>query len=104
MRSAKNKMLLDLSELGIRHRLDGPISDRKSVDMLLRAIAQNSQEFKPIRRNLSRWLVEESVAGGKDNFLNLGTDDFYEGRHRSKYTQRRSSIKNIYNRICTLNM
>ena len=104
MRSAKNKMLLDLSELGIRHRLDGPISDCKSVDMLLRAIAQNSQEFKPIRRNLSRWLVEESVAGGKDNFLNLGTDDFYEGRHRSKCTQRRSSIKNIYNRICTLNM
>ena len=104
MRSAKSKMLLDLSELGIRHRLDEPISDCKSVDMLLRAIAQNSQEFKPIRRNLSRWLVEESVAGGKDNFLNLGTDDFYEGRHRSKYTQRRSSIKNIYNRICTLNM
>ena len=104
MRSAKNKMLLDLSELGIRHRLDGPISDCKSVDMLLRAIAQNSQEFKPIRRNLSRWLVEESVAGGKDNFLNLRTDDFYEGRHRSKYAQRRSSIKNIYNRICTLNM
>ena len=93
MRSAKNKMLLDLPELGIRHRLDGPISDCKSVKMLLRAIAQNYQEFKPIPRNLSRWLVEESVAGGKDNFVNLGTNDFYDGRRRSKYIQRGSYIQ-----------
>ena len=36
VRSAKNKMLLYLSEAGIRQRLDGPISDFKSVGVLPR--------------------------------------------------------------------
>ena len=35
-------MLLYLIESGIRHRLDGPISDGKNVGELPRAIAQNS--------------------------------------------------------------
>ena len=59
-------MLLYLSELGIRHRLDGPISDFKSVVVLSRAIAQNSHKFEAIPQNPNRRLTEGSVACGKN--------------------------------------
>ena len=39
VRSAKNEMLFYLPAPGIRHRLDGPISDCKSVGVLPRTIA-----------------------------------------------------------------
>ena len=41
VRSTKIKALLYLSEPGIRHELDGQISNCKSVDVLPRATAQN---------------------------------------------------------------
>ena len=37
--SAKNEMLLYLFKPGIKHRVDGPISDCKSTGLLPRAIA-----------------------------------------------------------------
>ena len=46
--------------------MDGPISDYKNVDVLPRAIAQNSRKFEPIPRNSNRRLTEGSVARGKD--------------------------------------
>ena len=61
-----------------------------------RAIAQNSRKFEPIPRNSNWRLADGSVAHGKDknirkwklntcdNFVNLGTKNFFVGRHRSK--------------------
>ena len=66
MRSAENKMLLYLSEPGIRHSLDGPISDCKSVGVLPRDIVQDSQKFKLIQLYSNWRLAEGSVARGKD--------------------------------------
>ena len=64
--SSKNKTQFYLSERGIRYRLDGPISDCKSVCMLLRAIAPNLRNFETISRNSNRSLAEGIVARGKD--------------------------------------
>ena len=58
--------LLYLSEPGIRHRMDRPVSDYKSVDVLPSVIAQNFRKFEPIPRNSNRRLTEGSVACGKD--------------------------------------
>ena len=66
MRSAENKTLLYLSEPGIRHRMDGPISGCKSVGVVPKAIAQNFQKIKPIPQNSNRRLAEGSVECGKD--------------------------------------
>ena len=66
VRSAKNKTLLYLSKPVIRHRLNGPMSDCKSVGVLLRAIVQNSRissnQFYKIQ---NRRLAEGKVARGK---------------------------------------
>ena len=40
-----NKTLLYPSDLAVRHRLHGPISDYKSVGVLLRVIARNYRKF-----------------------------------------------------------
>ena len=66
VRIAKNKTLLYLPKLRIRRRLDGPISDCKSVDVLPRAIAQNPRKFEPIPRNSTSRLAERSVVRSKN--------------------------------------
>ena len=98
----QNKTLLHLSEPGIRYRLEGPISDYKSVDVPQKAIAQSSRKFSPIPQNSNCRLTEGGIARGKtrairkwelntcDNFVNLGTGGFFVDRHRSKlYTRRK---------------
>ena len=57
--------LHDLSELSIIYRLDGPLSDYKSVGVLPRSIAQNSRKFEPAPQNSNRRFTEENFARGK---------------------------------------
>ena len=61
---------LYLSKQGIRHRLDGPISDCKSVDVLPRDYYLNSRKFGLIFRNSNWSLVEESIACRKEPLEN----------------------------------
>ena len=61
VRSAKNKTLLYLPERGIRHRLDGLISDCKDMGVLLRAVAQNSH----ISSNQFHKIQNQRLAKGK---------------------------------------
>ena len=86
------KTLLYLIEPGIRHRLDGSISDCKNVEVLPRAIAQNyrinSTHFHKIQtrgwlrehlhmvktRTTRKWELNTG-----DNFVNLGIEDFFVG-------------------------
>ena len=93
--SAKNKTQFCLSERGIRYRLDGPISDCKSVCMLLRAIAPNLRNFETISRNSNRSLAEGIVVRGKDKnyqkmrikyLLKLCESRFMDRRHSKIYT------------------
>ena len=96
MRSIKYKTLLYLSKTGIRHRLDGPMSDCKSVCVLQRALPKSSWKFEQIPGNSNQRLDERSVARDKtrairkwelntcNSVANLGTEGFFVDRRRSE--------------------
>ena len=73
VRRAKSKTLIYLFKPGIRHRLDGPISDCKSVGVLSSAIAHTSRNFEQIPQNSNQRLAKGYVACGKDkNYQQMG--------------------------------
>ena len=67
VRSAENETPFYLYETGIRHRLDGPISDCKSVGVLPRAIASlaNSSQFYECWSNSIQLPIQLHVGRGK---------------------------------------